>query len=175
MTRRPINPPAPPPSGDDRHERNYYRWANPIATLALLISCASAAFTGYQTWVTLKNTWDTQRAFVILRDLILVPLDFNKILVGYILIPQWENVGNTHASDLTYLVNYQFSRDDLPNGFSIVDTTKKVEGPTSLGPKEYLTSGAFRGADGNPVYFPQPLHTRSVAGKIQIHACLWMG
>ncbi len=95
----------------------------------------------------------------------LVPVELNKVLIGYIVIPQWENVGNTYASDMTFRSNFQFSRDDLPNGFSVNDGGAKIEGPTSLGPREVLTTGTFRAADGNPFYFPQPCINDVIQGK----------
>jgi len=172
MARRTIDPPTPPPSDHDRHERNYYRWANPIAALAFLVSCASAAFTGIQLKVAYDNNVVTQRAYVILRNLMLVPVELNKVLIGYIVIPQWENVGNTYASDMTFRSNFQFSRDDLPNGFSVNDGGAKIEGPTSLGPREVLTTGTFRAADGNPFYFPQPCINDVIQGKYRF-AYIW--
>jgi hypothetical protein len=102
------------------------------------------------------NLYFSQRASIVLNDLLAVPLLINNVVVGYAVIPQWENVGNTPATSFSYFNNYWFSRDDLPNGFTTVVGAGKVEGPTSVGPKEILSAGAFRIKEtGQPAYFPQ--------------------
>lgn len=107
------------------------------------------------------NLYYAQRASIILRDALVVPINVavNNILtnqvIGYYFLPQWENVGNTPALEMNSLVNFKFSRDDLPEGFSNVDTPTKVDGPASVGPKQMLNAPAFRQKDGQVGFFPQ--------------------
>jgi hypothetical protein len=172
MVRSSIDPPAPPAGNDERHERGYYRWANPIAALALFVSCIAAALSGFLVWMTYENNIVSQRAYVMMRNLVPLPIGLNNAVIGHIVVPQWENVGNTYAADMTYRSNFQFSRDDLPNGFSVNEGGAKIEGPTSLGPREVLNTGTFRDTDGNPFYFPQSCMNDLFQGKYR-YTYIW--
>jgi hypothetical protein len=71
-------------------------------------------------------------------------------------IPKWQNVGETSATSLTFRINYQFSRDDLPLGFTSIDQNQLLEGPADVASKETLNVGGIRDANGAPLYYPQP-------------------
>jgi hypothetical protein len=55
-----------------------------------------------------------------------------------------------------------------------VDGLEKIEGPTSLGPKEFLTTGAFRDTNSIPVLFPQNCLNDVLQGKYRfMHIWGW--
>ena len=118
------------------------------------------------------NLYYSQRASVVLNTLEPVPLVANGVLIGYLVIPQWTNVGNTNATDLTYFDNFQFSTDDLANGFAVSQGGAHTEGPTSLGPKEIMTTGAFRDSNGTPFIFPHSCFQDLALGKFK-YAYIW--
>lgn len=62
---------------------------------------------------------------------------------------------NASRQQLTYTVNFSFSRDDPPAGFTNFVSAVKIEGPASVGPKETLSFGAFRDKDSRVTIFPR--------------------
>jgi hypothetical protein len=151
---------------------------------SVLTFCAVSAYTAVTffvlvfsglAWKTEKdNLYYSQRATVVLNDLEPLAVALNGTLVGYVVIPEWTNVGNTYASEMNYHDEFQFSHEDLPGGFSAFTGPTKVEGPASLGPKQTLTAGAFRTAEGIPMYFPEPCFLDAVQGKYKfIHIWGW--
>ncbi|MGA2795884.1 MAG: hypothetical protein ABSE69_20735 [Roseiarcus sp.] len=121
---------------------------------------------------TLQTQKDTfyfsQRASVILSDIDIVPTSWLGTNIGYTLIPRWQNAGGTNADKMSFFINYDFSRDDLPRGFSNVESPKE-EGPTSVGPKETLGSGAVRDKIGRPIIFPQACLDEMTRGKFRFN------
>jgi hypothetical protein len=154
----------------ERPERNEYHvrqiksraeWVFEIILGALVAgTLAATAFAAYWTsrqWATADDAeYRSLRASVILNDLQIVPTQLNGVLIGYIVLPKWQNVGETSATSMTFRINYQFSRDDLPLGFTNIDGIPMTEGPADIAPKETLNVGGIRDATGNPLYYPQP-------------------
>jgi hypothetical protein len=162
---------------DDTYQKKTLGWSVKTFIAVSIYTAITAALLllGYCTLENGKtDTYYSQRASVILRTLLPIPVTQNNTLIGYLVIPQWENVGNTYAAEMTFHSNYFFSRDDLPNGFTVVDGPGKIEGPTSLGSKEFLTTGAFRDINSNPVYFPQSCLSDAVQGRFRfMHLWGW--
>ena len=155
--------------GERPEHKEYYihqikgrmEWAFEVG-IGLLVAgtLAATAFAAYWTsrqWATADDVeYRSLRASVLLNDLQIVPTQLNGVLIGYNVIPKWQNVGDTSAVGLTFRVNTQFSRDDLPLGFTAVDPQPQLlEGPADIAPKEILNVGGMRDASGNPMYYPQ--------------------
>jgi hypothetical protein len=162
--------------GNAGYQRKSLRWS-------VLTFCAVAAYTivtlfvllfSGLAWQTEKdNLYYSQRASVILTDVLPVPvLVGTNIIGGYIVIPQWTNVGNTNATEMNYRNNFQFSHDDLPGGFTAFQGGPKIEGPASLGPKQALNAGAFRNENGDPLYFPETCFAQVAQGKYK-YVYMW--
>jgi hypothetical protein len=163
--------------GNARYQRKSLFWS-------VLTFCAVAAYTAVTffvllfsglTWVNEKDSvYYSQRATVVLTDLLPVPVSLGPNILGYVVIPQWTNVGNTYASQMNYHNDFQFSHDDLAGGFTAFTGAAKVEGPASLGPKQTLSAGAFRAPNGQPMYFPHTCFFEAAQGKYKyIHVWGW--
>ncbi len=157
------------------YQRKSLRWS--VKTF-IVVSIYTAVTTGlfllgYCTLSEEKNNlYYSQRASIILNKITLVPLLLANVRIGYLLIPEWQNVGNTSATNLTYLFNYRFTRDPLPNGFTSVNDSKKAQGPMAIGPKETLSAGSFETENGAPGYFPQGCVDDTLHGKFR-YAYVW--
>jgi len=55
-----------------------------------------------------------QRGSIVLNDIVVASFSLANSVIGYVVIPRWENVGNTEVTDVKYSLSYQFSRDALP-------------------------------------------------------------
>jgi len=149
---------------NDEHQQQNRTWSiRTFVAVAIYTGVTACLFVlGTCTSQTEKdNLYYAQRASIILHDALIVPLSVIvnqtqiNTIIGYYFIPQWENTGNTAALEMNSIVNFQFSRDDLAEGFTNVDSTKKIDGPSSVGPKQVLSAPAFRQPDGSVGFFPQ--------------------
>lgn len=156
--------PKHPDPNAGRYQADVYQhkslreWVLEIAIFLIvagtLVATGLAARFTYGQWdVSFDTEKRSLRAYVLLNDLQIIPTTANNALLGYIVIPKWQNIGSTAASRMTFLVNYQFSHDDLPSGFTNVDGDRPVEGPTDVAPKETLNVGGIRDKDGQPLYY----------------------
>jgi hypothetical protein len=144
--------------GNSKYQKKSLSWSiKTFVAVSIYTAITAGLFClGYCTLTEEKeNTYYSQRASITLNDISLVPVQLSNVLIGYIVIPKWQNVGNTSANNMTFLVNFQFSRDDLPNGFTSINQRTKDEGPISIAPKETLSTGGIRDDSRIPMYYPQ--------------------
>jgi hypothetical protein len=129
-------------------------------------------FSGLAWQIEKDGFYYSQRATVILSNLLPIPVQISNVIIGFVVIPQWTNVGNTYADGMHYKNDFQFSHDDLAPGFTAFQGGTKLEGPTSLGPKQTLNAGAFRTPNGQPLYFPQACFIDEAQGRFK-YAHVW--
>jgi hypothetical protein len=121
----------PPPSSETNshyaHEHRYYRFALPIAVLALIVSGIAAGFTWYQAYLiseanelTRKNNIVSQRAFVYF-------LPGQPTVTGELTTPRsvnfvatLNNSGNTPTKNLTFFYKCAPSAEDLKEPWAIL-------------------------------------------------------
>jgi hypothetical protein len=102
---------------NDEHQNKALGWSIKtfVAVAAYTAITAALLLLGYCTLEDEKtNTYYSQRASVILRNLLPIPTILNNTIIGYIVIPQWENVGNTYATEMTFHSNFYFSVTTCP-------------------------------------------------------------
>jgi hypothetical protein len=124
-------------------------------------------------WLTFQNektnVYYSQRGSIVLNNIAVTSLSVanpNNV-IGYLIIPRWENVGNTEVTNVRFSMNYQFSRDPLPNGFTAVDGSSTTTEPISMGSKQVTSASGFRDAQGAPGLFPQACINDVTQGKFR--------
>ena len=142
--------------GSKGGEINMFKIAEFVLLILVFAATATAAVYTRKQWITADDVeYRSLRASVILNDLEIVPAALNGTLIGYMVVPKWHNVGETSATGLTFRISTQFSRDDLPLGFTEIDNPALLEGPADVAPKETLNVGGMRDPSGVPFYYPQ--------------------
>src|ERR1700730_1183492 len=146
-----VEPPHSPSANHQRHEHQYYRWANPIAALALLVACSAAAFAWWQgrlisesNEIARQNNVISQRAFVsaaLMQMWVSFKPDRTPNALNFML--GLTNNGNTATKHLTFYVKCDPAAQDLQEPWSIFyQGLEKIEQtPMFIAPHSTQTVG----------------------------------
>jgi hypothetical protein len=141
----------------------------PIDWLMIIPTWLLAFFTAWL-WVatkqmvkeTIKSGQNTQRAFVFVKHFEVIAIISPKSII---IIPTWENSGDTPTRNMRNHVNFQYFDNDMPSDFNFPDYDGEEETPVLIGPHASMPA--------SPLAIPPDCYGKLVKGTGHLYIWGW--